>query len=59
METIDPQPLYARVDLVDTEQWGLLLLELELIEPALYLRHSPAPVIVFADTIERQLHETA
>jgi len=33
-------PLYARVDLVRDERGRLLLGELELIEPALYLRHS-------------------
>jgi hypothetical protein len=50
-DTVRPAPLYARVDIVDSTAWGLLLLELELIEPALYLRHSPEPVTVFADAI--------
>ena len=50
-ELIEPEPLYARVDIINTETRGLLLLELELIEPALYLRHSPAAVRVFADGI--------
>ncbi len=53
-ELLTPVPLYARVDIVTTSEWGMLLLELELIEPALYLRHSPAPVIIFADAIERE-----
>lgn len=54
-DAIDPAPLYARVDIVRTEAHGLLLLELELVEPALYLRHSPAAVSVFADGIVRLL----
>jgi hypothetical protein len=54
-ETVQPPPLYARVDMVDSAAAGLLLLELELIEPALYLRHSPAPVSIFADGIVRLL----
>jgi hypothetical protein len=37
---ITPPPLYARIDLIRTEEYGLLLLEVELVEPALYLRHS-------------------
>jgi hypothetical protein len=54
-DTVQPPPLYARVDMVDSADAGLLLLELELIEPALYLRHSPAPVSIFADGIVRLL----
>ena len=34
-------PLYARIDLLRDDQGRLLLGELELIEPVLYLRHSP------------------
>jgi glutathione synthase/RimK-type ligase-like ATP-grasp enzyme len=56
-EAIQPPPLYARVDMVDSAAAGLLLLELELIEPALYLRHSPAAVSIFADGIVRLLEE--
>jgi hypothetical protein len=41
-EWITPTPLYARIDLLDTQEHGLLVLELELIEPALYLRHDRA-----------------
>ena len=41
---IDPRPLYARVDLVRDADEEFALMELELIEPALYLRmekHAP------------------
>ena len=38
-----PSPaLYARVDLVETDDGGLALIELELIEPALYLDCAPS-----------------
>lgn len=43
--------LYARIDLINTREYGLLLLELELLEPALYLRHSREIVERFASTI--------
>ncbi len=39
-EWISPVPLYARIDLLNSREHGLLVLELELVEPALYLRHS-------------------
>ncbi len=39
---VAPEPLYARVDVLDTRAHGLLLLELELVEPALYLLLSTA-----------------
>ncbi len=38
LELLDTEPLYARVDLVRDGNSGFLLMELELIEPALYLR---------------------
>lgn len=37
-DTISPVPLYARVDLVHDSAGDLAVMELELIEPALYLR---------------------
>ena len=50
--------LYARVDLVRARQGGFLLMELELIEPSLYLRMDPqAPARfakVFDDWMRRQ-----
>jgi hypothetical protein len=52
---IRPAPLYARVDLLDTRDRGVLLLELELIEPALYLGHSTAVADTFAAAIERRI----
>lgn len=46
--------LYARVDLVSTAT-GPLLMELELIEPDLFLSYSPGAFGRFADAIERRL----
>ncbi len=56
---ISPEPLYARIDVLNTRDHGLLLLELELVEPALYLRHSTAIADGFAAAIERRLNELA
>jgi hypothetical protein len=51
-ERVAPEPLYARVDVLDTRAHGLVLLELELVEPALYLLHSRAA----ADTLAAAVH---
>ncbi|WP_051772452.1 ATP-grasp domain-containing protein [Saccharothrix sp. NRRL B-16314] len=52
---ITPKPLYARIDLLNTKDHGLLVLELELVEPALYLRHSTAIADKFAAGVQRLL----
>jgi hypothetical protein len=49
--SLDEIPLYARVDLAETDQAGLLLLELELIEPSLFFHHAPGSLEHFADAI--------
>jgi glutathione synthase/RimK-type ligase-like ATP-grasp enzyme len=38
VQTVDPLPVYARADFVRGPDGGFLLMELELIEPSLYLR---------------------
>ena len=44
MQSVEPLPVYARADLVRGPDGGFLLMELELIEPSLYLRtNSEAP----------------
>jgi hypothetical protein len=53
---ITPAPLYARIDLLDTAAYGLLVLELELVEPALYLRHSTAIADKFAAAVQKLAH---
>lgn len=53
---VDPTPLYARVDLVRRRAGGFALMELELVEPALYFRmDAGAPerfVRAFRQTVE-------
>ncbi|KAA2253930.1 hypothetical protein F0L68_32215 [Solihabitans fulvus] len=50
---ITPTPLYARIDVLNTRDHGLLVLELELVEPALYLRHSTAVADQFAAAVHK------
>ncbi len=52
---IDPRPLYARVDLVPGEANGPSLMELELIEPLLYLSTRPGSADELAETIVARL----
>jgi len=44
----EPKPVYARVDVVRDERGQLVLMELELIEPELWLRHHPPSAAAFA-----------
>jgi hypothetical protein len=50
-------PLYARVDAVDTDD-GLRIMELELIEPTLWLRSHPPAAGVLAASIVSQLPQS-
>ena len=47
--------LYARVDMIPTKSNGLLLMELELIEPSLYLKTNPEAPKNFAKAIKAWL----
>jgi hypothetical protein len=47
-------PLYARADFVRMEDGGFALMELELIEPSLYLSYDPAAATRLADAITRR-----
>jgi hypothetical protein len=40
IDSLESVPLYARVDLITDEARGIRLIELELIEPVLFFRHS-------------------
>ena len=51
MANLDSDTLYARVDLVDDGDGGYWLIELELIEPSLYLRKDPGAPARFAQAI--------
>lgn len=57
LSAVDPTPLYARVDAVDTDD-GLRLMELELIEPTLWLRSHPPAADVLAASIVAQLTQS-
>jgi glutathione synthase/RimK-type ligase-like ATP-grasp enzyme len=49
---------YARVDLVPDGDGGRLLIELELVEPSLFLRHAPEAAERLADAIARHLDDS-
>jgi glutathione synthase/RimK-type ligase-like ATP-grasp enzyme len=51
----DPRPTYGRVDLVQDEQGEWQLMELELIEPELWLRYHPPSATKFARAIAELL----
>lgn len=54
VQTCDPIPLYARVDLIWNNDEQLTLTELELIEPELWFRHKPEAATELADAIVRR-----
>ena len=51
LATVEPAPLYARADVVRAEDGAYLLMELEVIEPSLYLRMDPQAPERFAKAI--------
>lgn len=53
LAAIDDELLYARVDLVEGEDGTPLLMELELIEPALYFRLHPEAPMNFARAVDQ------
>lgn len=55
LAAIIPAPLQARIDLVRLDDGTLAVMEVELIEPSLYLRMHPAAPANFVDAIERVL----
>ncbi|MEM1086570.1 MAG: hypothetical protein AAGH90_02505 [Pseudomonadota bacterium] len=55
LNTLDETPLYARVDMLRGEDGGLLLMELELIEPYLYPLQGPELGERFAAAIGKRL----
>lgn len=58
MQCISPTPLYARVDFVRTEVREFAVVELELIEPSMYLRMADKAPQMFAEAIDRWLLRT-
>jgi glutathione synthase/RimK-type ligase-like ATP-grasp enzyme len=57
LDRLPERPLYARVDGVATHM-GFVLLELELLEPALFLASHREAAVRFADAIEARLANT-
>ena len=57
LSALDSTPLYARVDAADTDE-GLLVMELELIEPTLWLRWHPPAADLLAASIVDQLTQS-
>ena len=55
MKCVSPTPLYARVDFVRTEAGEFAVVELELIEPSMYLRQAEHAPQMFAEAIHRWL----
>lgn len=51
MDACHPAPAYGRVDMVRDNQGRDAVMELELIEPELWLRHHPPAADLFADAI--------
>ena len=52
-------PLYGRVDLVEDNEGGIAVMELEIIEPELWLRFHPPAAVALAEAIARQLAASA
>lgn len=50
-----PNPVYARVDILRDRSGSICLSELELIEPELWLRHHPEAARLLADAVYREL----
>ncbi len=50
------QPLYARVDMIRDNNGKLAIMELEIIEPELWLRSAPESAIAFAKTVKNYIN---
>lgn len=55
MQQVAPAPVYARVDFVRGPDGEFLLMELELIEPSLYLRKNEGAALRFANALSRNV----
>ncbi|MEZ6089820.1 MAG: hypothetical protein R3C05_17690 [Pirellulaceae bacterium] len=54
LQTAPQSLLYARVDLVELPDGRSAVMELELIEPSLFLKYAPESVDIFAEAIRRR-----
>ena len=57
MAACSPEPLYGRVDMVRNSRGSWQVMELELIEPELWLRYHPPAAERFAEVLERELRQ--
>ena len=55
LEAIDEVPLYARVDMVRGLDGSLLLMELEVIEPDLYVKDGPGIGVMLGKALARRI----
>lgn len=55
MDVLDAPPLYARVDMVRGEDGGLMLMELEVLEPYLYPKDGPQIGAMLGKALRRRL----
>jgi len=55
MRLVDPMPVYARADFVRGPDGRFLIMELELIEPSMYLRMDPQAPQRFADAFDQYM----
>lgn len=55
LDTLPESPLYARIDMVRADDGAFRLMELELIEPALFLSLAPDDGAMFADAVRRHV----
>lgn len=55
MAACDPVPVYGRVDMLQDNQGRWALMEMELIEPELWLRYHPAAATTLAQAIAESL----
>lgn len=55
LERVPDDLLYARVDLMRDDAGGIVLAELELVEPSLFFRHGPGAADALADALVRRL----
>ena len=55
LAAIAPVPLQVRIDLIRMDSGALALMEVELIEPSLYLRMHPGAPAAFANALETAL----
>jgi hypothetical protein len=59
MRLVEPKPVYARADFVRDDNERFMLMELELIEPSLYLRTDECAASRFSTALDRYVREYA